>query len=53
MFKAATEMIYRLVDFAQDKGLIYPIDRAYFRVVLTDAVGNRAMTRGYFLDELE
>ena len=29
MFKAATEMIYRLVDFAQDKGLIYPIDRAY------------------------
>jgi UDPglucose--hexose-1-phosphate uridylyltransferase len=29
MLKTATEMIYRLVDFAQAKGLIYPIDRAY------------------------
>ncbi len=28
-------------------------DKAYFRVVLTDARGNRALTRGYFLDELE
>ncbi len=25
--------------------------RAYFRLVLTDAHGNRALTRGYFLDE--
>ena len=29
MFKLATENIYRLVDFAQAKGLVYPIDRAY------------------------
>ena len=28
-------------------------DRAYFRLVLTDHRGNRALTRGYFLDELE
>lgn len=28
-------------------------DRAYFRLVLTDTQGNRAMTRGYFIDELE
>lgn len=31
----------------------YPLDRAYFRVVVTDDKGNRALTRGYFLDELE
>ena len=31
----------------------YPLDRAYFRVVVTDDRGNRALTRGYFLDELE
>jgi hypothetical protein len=31
----------------------YPLDRAYFRVVLTDDKGNRALTRGYFFDELE
>ena len=35
------------------KRIGYPLDRAYFRVILTDATGNRAMTRGYFLDELE
>ena len=35
------------------KRIGYPTDRAYFRVILTDAAGNRAMTRGYFLDELE
>ena len=29
MLKLATETIYRLVDFAQAKGLVYPIDRAY------------------------
>ena len=29
MFKLATETIYRLVDFAEAKGLVYPIDRAY------------------------
>ncbi len=27
-------------------------DRAYFRVVVTDAKGARALTRGYFIDEL-
>lgn len=31
----------------------YPLDRAFFRVVVVDNQGNRAMTRGYFLDELE
>ena len=31
----------------------YPLDRAYFRVVITDKRGNRAMTRGYFLDEID
>ena len=30
----------------------FPIDRAYFRVILTDDKGNRALTRGYFFDEL-
>lgn len=29
MLKTAAEMIFRLVDFAEAKGLIYPIDRAY------------------------
>jgi len=29
MLKLATENIYRLVDFAEAKGLVYPIDRAY------------------------
>lgn len=28
-------------------------DRAYFRLTLMDAHGNRAMTRGYFADELD
>ncbi len=27
-------------------------DRAYFRVVVTDAKGRKALTRGYFIDEL-
>ncbi len=27
-------------------------DRAYFRVVVTDAKGHKALTRGYFIDEL-
>lgn len=31
----------------------FPLDRAYFRVVVTDTAGNRALTRGYFLDEWE
>ena len=39
--------------FAEIKAMGYPLDRAYFRVVVTDKNGNRAMTRGYFLDELE
>ena len=34
------------------KRIGFPLDRAYFRVVVTDEHGNRAMTRGYFLDEL-
>jgi len=29
MLKLATETIYRLVDFAEAKGLVYPIDHAY------------------------
>ncbi len=51
-----TDMTYAEFDlnhllstvFASD----YPLDRAYFRVVLTDDKGNRAMTRGYFFDEI-
>ena len=35
------------------KRIGFPLDRAYFRVVITDERGNRALTRGYFLDELE
>ena len=38
---------------AEVKRMGYPLDRAYFRVVVTDKQGNRAMTRGYFLDEIE
>ena len=38
---------------AEVKRIGYPLDRAYFRVIVTDQSGNRAMTRGYFLDELE
>ena len=38
---------------AEIKRIGYPLDRAYFRVVVTDDRGNRALTRGYFLDELE
>ena len=38
---------------AEIKRMGYPLDRAYFRVVITDAAGNRAMTRGYFLDEIQ
>lgn len=34
------------------KRIGFPLDRAYFRLVVTDAKGNKAMTRGYFLDEL-
>jgi hypothetical protein len=35
------------------KRIGYPLDRAYFRVIVTDDQGNRALTRGYFLDELK
>ena len=31
----------------------FPLDRAYFRLVVTDEQGDRALTRGYFLDEFE
>ena len=31
----------------------FPRDRAYFRLVVTDEKGNKAMTRGYFLDEID
>ena len=34
------------------KRIGFPTDRAYFRVVVTDSKGNKALTRGYFLDEL-
>lgn len=30
MLKRATETIYRLLDYAQARGLVYPIDRAYY-----------------------
>ena len=39
--------------FGDMNRLHYPADRGYFRVVVFDSKGNRAMTRGYFLDELE
>ena len=35
------------------KRIGFPLDRAYFRLVVTDAQGNKAMTRGYFLDEID
>jgi hypothetical protein len=31
----------------------FPLERAYFRLVVTDEHGDRALTRGYFLDEFE
>ena len=31
----------------------FPLRRAYFRVVVTDERGDRALTRGYFLDEFQ
>ena len=30
-----------------------PLDRAYFRLIVTDYKGRKAITRGYFLDELK
>ena len=39
--------------FGDMERLHYPADRGYFRVVVFDAKGNRAITRGYFLDELK
>ncbi len=55
--RRGTDMTHAEFDLnpfiSEIKRIGYPLDRAYFRVVLTDAVGNRAMTRGYFLDELE
>ena len=55
--RKGTDMTHAEFDLnpfmAEIKRIGYPVDRAYFRVVLTDAVGNRALTRGYFLDELE
>ena len=38
---------------AEMRRIGFPPDRAYFRVIITDDKGNRALTRGYFLDELE
>ena len=39
--------------FKDMKRLNYPADRGYFRVVVFDDKGRKAITRGYFLDELE
>ena len=39
--------------FGDMERLRYPDDRGYFRVVVFDDKGRRAVTRGYFLDELK
>lgn len=39
--------------FGDMERLRYPDDRGYFRVVVFDDKGRRAITRGYFLDELK
>ena len=52
-----TDMIHAEIDLNdymnEIKSIGFPIDRAYFRVIVTDDKGNKALTRGYFLDELE
>jgi hypothetical protein len=51
------DMTHTEVDLAGFFGdmarLRYPDDRGYFRVVVFDDKGRRAITRGYFLDELK
>ena len=51
------DMIHVEVDladfFGEMKRLRFPDDRGYFRVVVFDDKGRRAVTRGYFLDELK
>ena len=39
--------------FGDMERLRYPADRGYFRVVVFDDKGRKAITRGYFLDELK
>ena len=39
--------------FGEMKHLRFPADRGYFRVVVFDDKGRKAITRGYFLDEFE
>ena len=55
--RRGTDMTHAEFDLngfiAEIKRIGFPLDRAYFRVVITDERGNRALTRGYFLDELE
>lgn len=48
----AGEFVCDLTEYIRETRRIGHGDTAYFRLVLTDIHGNRAMTRGYFLDEL-
>ncbi len=48
-----TEASFDLRDYMAEARRMGYGHRAYFRLVLTDARGDRALTRGYFLDEWE
>ncbi len=50
--KALTEAAFDLKHYFSEAAAGKDESRAFFRLVLTDARGNRAMTRGYFADEL-
>ncbi len=47
-----TEACFDLNPYIREARALGLGDRAYFRLVVTDRQGNRALTRGYFLDEL-
>lgn len=47
-----THVEFDLNDYINEAHRLGLADKGYFRLILTDAQGNRAMTRGYFLDEL-
>ncbi len=46
-----TEATFDIGDYIAEARRMGYESRAYFRLVLTDARGDRALTRGYFLDE--
>lgn len=48
-----TEATFDLTDYISETRRTGIADHAFFRLVLTDARGDRALTRGYFIDELE